>query len=44
MLTVEQILENYSVENDIVVAVFGQKQFDDFMRLLDAQGYQWGSR
>lgn len=41
MLTVEQILENNSDENDIYIATYGKAQFDELMQLLESQGYEW---
>lgn len=41
MLTINQILENNSEENDIFIATHGKEQFDELMRLLESEGYVW---
>ena len=34
-------MSKYSTENNIVVAVLGRSQFDDFMSVLEQQGWKW---
>ena len=41
MLTINQILENNSEENDIFIATYGKEQFDELMRLLEDKEYVW---
>ena len=42
-MTVQDILANNSRQEDIVIIVHSQEQYEDFMHLLDTQGYHWHS-
>lgn len=41
MLSVEQILNNYSYENDIVIGLYTKEQFDEFMSILENENWKW---
>ena len=42
-MTVQDILANNSKQEGIVITVYSQEQYDDFMHLLYTQGYSWAS-